>query len=70
MMGEWHDGWWLVVLPMMIIMCVLMVAWMISMHRPPASRPAVEAERILAGRYARGEIDSVAYRQQLDELRR
>lgn len=76
--GGWH--WWAWV-PMMLIMLGFwgVVVWVIvSLVRGTRSPNAVaggnrspteSAERILAERYARGDIDAAEYRQRLDELR-
>jgi putative membrane protein len=83
MMWDWNGwGWWWVVMPLMMVAFWGAVAWVIvtvvrnDRTRPwtgenpgsPSTPTRSEAERILAERFARGEIDAEEYRRRLDVL--
>ena len=70
--GGW--GWWGPGLIFMIL-CMVMMVWMMSHHGSHSSHreqsqrhPPDEAERILADRLARGEIDVEEYERRLAAL--
>ena len=74
----WSDGsggWWLFALPLMIVCMVMMMRMMAHGHGHGAhtGEPGVHrvgpAERILAERLARGEIDTEEYERRLAALR-
>ena len=65
---------WILIIFAIVLPSVLLAAALISAHlgHPPRERhepPHSEAERLLAGRYARGEIDSDEYAGRLATLR-
>ena len=80
MMTRWHDGWgpgaWIAMAFVMLVFWTIIVG---ADHRRRAirSRPRTshgpsrlhDAERILAERFARGEIDADEYQQRSDLLR-
>jgi putative membrane protein len=73
--GHGPTGWG--VLPMMLVWLgfwALAVAGVVLAVRglawPARERPGDPPERLLAERYARGEIDDEEYRRRLDALRR
>jgi putative membrane protein len=74
--GNWGwmgMGWWMMV-PLLLLLLALVVAavWAVvamTGGRPRGREPREEPERILAERFARGEIDEQEYRQRLDVLR-
>ena len=64
--------WWWIVMPLGMVAFWGLVAWVIvTLVRGDraAAQPTSEAERILAERYARGEIDAEEYRATLVDLR-
>jgi putative membrane protein len=74
-------SWWYILMPLSMVAFWGLVAWVIVMivrgdrrtDQPPAQpnpppSSSYEAERILAERYARGDIDSEEYKQRLDTL--
>ena len=79
--GAHPSGWWyaLGIISMVLFWGVLVLAIAAAVRyldrgrpersspRPPAPPPT--AEQVLAGRFARGEIDADEYRQRLDTLR-
>lgn len=77
MMWQWHDysWWWFVVMAVGMLGFWALVAWVVlsvvrdKRSTPPADAPP-DAERILAERYARGDIDTTEYHTRLDHLRR
>ena len=77
MMWSHYDDfswWWFIVMPLGMLGFWALVAWVIVTlvrgdrgHSPTDASP--EPERILAERYARGEIDAEEYHQRLEDLR-
>ncbi len=82
-MWDWSWGWgWWVVMPLMMVAFWGLVAWAVvalvrndhpgqpGTEQPAAAPPRGDpAEQILAGRFARGEIDADEYRRSLEILR-
>lgn len=76
MMWGWGSGWWIVG-GLMMVFCIWMMSRMMSHggsghdggHGDHADR-GEDAERTLANRLARGEIDTDEYERLLDTLRR
>jgi len=67
-------GWILIVLAVVVPALILAVVLPLARTRlapdgPVAPRPLPEAERVLADRFARGEIDTDEYEQRLHTLR-
>ena len=81
MMWDWNGwSWWWLVMPVTMVGFWGAVAWVVvtlvrndragGTSRPGATPPEGDAaERILADRFARGEIDADEYRRRLDVLR-
>ncbi len=76
MMWNWHgySQWWFVAMPLGMLAFWALVAWAVAtvVRSGRTTAPATastEAERILAERYARGDIDAAEYRTRLDGLR-
>jgi len=80
MMTRWHDGWgpgaWIAMAFVMLVFWTIVVAAIIALVRSNLGRGhdhisgrADDAERILAERFARGEIDADDYKQRRDLLR-
>lgn len=76
-MRNWHgySGWWFVAMPLAMLGFWAVVAWaVLTVVRRGRTTPPVtastEAERILAERYARSDIDTAEYHTRLDDLRR
>jgi putative membrane protein len=79
-MTRWHDGWgpgaWIAMVFVMLVFWTIVVGAIIAIvrsdhlhhHEHPRSR-IHDAERILAERFARGEIDADEYKQRSDLLR-
>lgn len=68
--GDWGWGWgaWVVMTASMVLFWGL-VAWVIvTVVRRPDDKP-VAPEEVLAGRFARGEIEEDEYRRRRDALR-
>jgi putative membrane protein len=69
--GDWDHGWAL--WPLMWVFWIALVTlgvWLVMRRtRPSEERGLDSARRILAERYARGEISSEEYRERLDQLR-
>lgn len=68
----WHYGWWWMMMPVTVVLWAAVV-WVVASlvhERRPRTDDAGGAERILAERYARGEIDADDYRGHLEDLRR
>jgi putative membrane protein len=64
--------WWFVIMPLSMLGFWGLVAWLVVANvrgNRPAPMPRSEAGRILAERYARGEIDADEYHRRLDDLR-
>ena len=80
MMARWHDGWgpgaWIAMGFAMLVFWTIIVGVIVAIvrsghfhdhdHGPTRVH---DAERILAERFARGEIDADEYRQRRDLLR-
>ena len=80
MMTRWHDGWgpgvWVAMAFVMLVFWTIVVAAIIALVRSNQGRGrdhivgrADDAARILAERFARGEIDADEYQQRRDVLR-
>ena len=75
-MWGWHDqsGWWVVLMMFGMLGFWALVGWVVvSVVRGPKPAPSSgvgQAERVLAERYAGGEIDDDEYRRRLDTLHR
>lgn len=82
MYGYGYGGWgvlgWVVMGTLMLVLCAGVVALIILLARgarrsrdtiAPAPQLQDDPERILAQRFARGEIDETGYRTRLDTLR-
>jgi len=80
-MYRWHEGWgaghWVVAMVMMLVFWGFVVAGIVLLVRrgpwSPAERSRdslTDAERILAERFARGEIDAEEFTARRDALRR
>jgi len=80
-MNRWHDGWgpgaWIAMAFVMLVFWTIVVAAILALVRSnqqgrgqdrDAGR-ADDPERILAERFARGEIDADEYKQRRDVLR-
>jgi putative membrane protein len=78
--GDMHDGgwgwWWLLSLGVMLMLIALVVVLVVRITSPSQPRtpsaglpPRTSAEKVLADRMARGEIDTDEYRQRLSALR-
>ena len=70
--GWGHHGWWAGGLMMLFWLLLLVgLAFMLirAFDRRGPSPSASDAEQILAGRYARGEIDEMEYRARLAVLK-
>jgi len=69
--GGMGVGWALIVFAVLLPTLVLLVAFAFGgFQRPAASAPArADAERVLADRFARGEIDREDYEERLHTLR-
>ena len=80
MMTRWHDGWgpgaWIAMAFVMLVFWTIIVGAIIAIvrsdrlhHHEHAPSRLHDAERILAERFARGEIDADEYKQRSDLLR-
>jgi putative membrane protein len=80
-MTRWHDGWgpgaWIAMVFVMLVFWTIVVGTIIAIVRSGHPRDhdhgpsrLHDAERILAERFARGEIDAEEYQQRSDLLRR
>jgi putative membrane protein len=77
--GGWGFGMWIVMAVAMVIFWAIVVFGVVALVRylghshdtppGPASGPVSEAETILRGRLARGEIDEEQFRKTLATLR-
>ena len=68
-----HGGWWQL-MPLVMLAFWVAVIWLVVtlVRRSPTSaspHSSADAERTLAERYARGEIDEDEYRHRLDVVR-
>lgn len=71
MMWNWHDwgwGWWFVMSAGMLAFWVAVI-WLVVAFARGSRSPEADAESVLAGRFARGEIDADDFRQRLELLR-
>jgi putative membrane protein len=79
-MTRWHDGWgagaWIAMAFVMLVFWTIVVGAIVAIVRSGHFRDHADspgrlhdAERILAERFARGEIDADEYRQRSDLLR-
>jgi putative membrane protein len=79
-MTRWHDGWgpgaWIAMIFVMLVFWTIIVGAIVAIVRSGHVREhdhgpgrLHDAERILAERYARGEIDADEYKQRRDLLR-
>jgi putative membrane protein len=79
-MTRWHDGWgpgaWIAMIFVMLVFWTIIVGTIIAVVRSRhlrdhdhGPRRLHDAERILAERFARGEIDADEYKQRSDLLR-
>lgn len=74
-MWWWHGGWgwgaWLAMSLAMVVFWGLLLWGIITIARSASGDPPPggDPERILAERFARGEIDEDEYRRRLDTLR-
>lgn len=74
-MWWWHDHWgwggWLVMTVSMFVFWGLVVWGVVALVHSSGSprESAVDPERVLAERFARGEIDEDEYHRRLDALR-
>jgi putative membrane protein len=79
-MTRWHDGWgpgaWIAMAFVMLVFWTIVVGAIIAVVRSDHSRRpdhgihrVDDAHRILAERFARGEIDADEYKQRSDLLR-
>ena len=80
MMTRWHDGWgpgaWIAMAFVMLVFWTVVVAAIVALVRSSRGRGhdrvvgrTDDAERILAERFARGEIDADDYKQRRELLR-
>jgi putative membrane protein len=69
--GDWEHGWAL--WPLMWVFWIALVTlgvWLVMRRMRPSEAGGLDsARRILAERYARGEISSEEYRERLEQLR-
>ena len=78
--GGWDAGDWLAMIFMMVVFWGLLIAavvWLVHSFRSdrahaqrPADTPAQAADELLAGRFARGEIDEDEYTRRREVLHR
>ncbi|NMO57285.1 SHOCT domain-containing protein [Actinoplanes sp. TBRC 11911] len=61
--------WALVIFAIVLPTMLLSVALIMAHFRQPSSPPGSDVERVLADRFARGEIDSEEYERRLATLR-
>ena len=73
-MWDWHGGWWWLTMGPVMALFWALVIWLLVSYARPGGRGdgsrSGDAERILAERYARGELDGDEYRRRLEDLRR
>jgi putative membrane protein len=68
--GHWMGTAWILI-TLTVVLSTLVLAFVLPARgqRPPSAPPAPDAERVLADRFARGEIDAEEYEQRLHTLR-
>ena len=73
----WGGGWWMLIWgTLMMAGLVVLVVWLVRAtatgngvaHSPGSEDPFASGRRILAERYARGELSTEEYRERLDQL--
>jgi putative membrane protein len=67
----WGAGWWWLVVLLFWVAVIALIVWAVRSGRrdgPSTPDPTNDARRILAERYARGEIDADEYRERLGVL--
>jgi len=73
--GSGMGAIWILIIFAIVLPSIMLAAALVGaqLRHPPRERheplPSSQAERLLAGRYARGEIDSDEYAQRLATLR-
>jgi putative membrane protein len=70
--GWGHHTWWgggLMMLGWLLLVAALVIFLVRAFDRRDQAAPASDAEQILAGRYARGEMDETDYRARLAVLK-
>ena len=65
--GGWHPGWWPLV-PLTVLAVFATIAVLLWRAGRGQADPLDSARRILADRYARGEIDAAEYHERLANL--
>lgn len=75
-MGGWGGAWmwfWGVVMMVLVVLIIVWIARSVASpdqpHASPPPDPNDRGRRILAERYARGELSTEEYRERLDEFR-
>lgn len=71
-----NGGWWMMLFwgPVFMIGLIVLVVWLVrsspgsSGSGSPSDDPLDGARKILAERYARGELDSEQYRERVEQL--
>ena len=73
----WGGGWWMLIWgTLMMVGLVVLVVWLVrttatgsgATRGSGGEDPLASARRILAKRYARGELSTEEYRERLDQL--
>lgn len=70
--GWGHHSWWgggLMMLLWVLLVVAMVVVLVRAFDRRDPAAPTADAEQVLAGRYARGEIDETEYRARLAVLK-
>ena len=70
--GWSHHSWWgggLMMFGWLLLVVAVIVVLVRAFDRREPAAPASDAEQVLAGRYARGEIDETEYRARLAVLK-
>lgn len=75
-MGWGDGGWWMMLFwgPVLTVALIALLVWAVRSSSSGGSRPVAGsdpldgAHRILAERYARGELDSEEYRERMEQL--